>query len=156
MTKTRSATEARVHLGELLDAIEHNETITVEHAGEAEAVVIPAEGAQNLSATGAGSSGGRTPVKPGQGRMRAELDSRTLPIDDRTYNMREEGGQVVHVIRPEEGDWKQALDRVRARMREELGDRTIDFDQIIHDMREERSAELFDNLRRRQSRGETD
>ncbi len=41
MERTLSATEARVHFGELLDAVQRGETVIVERGGKARAVVIP-------------------------------------------------------------------------------------------------------------------
>lgn len=41
MERTVSATEARVHFGELLDAVQRGETVIVERAGQPRAAVIP-------------------------------------------------------------------------------------------------------------------
>lgn len=40
MSRTMSATEARVHFGEVLRRVENNETITVERGGQPKAVII--------------------------------------------------------------------------------------------------------------------
>ncbi len=48
MSKTVSATEARIHLGELLDDIERHEPIMVEHAGAAETAVVSTSEYQRL------------------------------------------------------------------------------------------------------------
>lgn len=48
MSRTVSATEARIHLGELLDDIERNEAITAEREGTAEAVIVSTSEYQRL------------------------------------------------------------------------------------------------------------
>lgn len=41
MDRIVSATEARVHFGELLDAVEHGQTVIVQRGGEPKAAVVP-------------------------------------------------------------------------------------------------------------------
>ncbi len=41
MERRVSATEARVHFGELMDGVERGETVIVERGGEPKAVVVP-------------------------------------------------------------------------------------------------------------------
>ncbi len=90
MSKTLSATEARIHLGELLDDIERNEAIVVEHAGAAETVVVSIDEVEELSAQPAESPDWQQTLERARALIRADLGDRELPIDDIINRMREE------------------------------------------------------------------
>lgn len=90
MNKTVTAPEARLHLGELLDDTERNETITVEHAGNAAIVVIPADDALDLCDTVTVRPDWRQSLERARALLRADLGDRELPIDDIIHTMREE------------------------------------------------------------------
>jgi len=90
MSRTVSATEARIHLGQLLDDIERDEAITVEQTGTAETVVIPVSEAQKLSGTSAGSPNWKESLERARALIRADLGDQELPIDDIIHRMREE------------------------------------------------------------------
>lgn len=148
MSRTVSATEARIHLGELLDDIERNETITVEHAGNAAIVMIPANDALDLADTVTVSPDWRQSLERARASFARDLGDRPRPdFVQMIREMREERIGDSFVIQPNQGDWKEAFAGVRARMREDVGDQPLDLDEIIHRMREERVAELLDGMR---------
>lgn len=145
--KTVSATEARIHLGELLDDIERNDAITVEQAGNAETVVIPVSEAQELSGTPTEGPDWRQSLERARTSFARDLGDRPRPdFVEMIREMREERSVEGSVFRPDPGDWQEAFANVRARMRNEVGDQPLDLDEIIHRMREERIAELLDGL----------
>lgn len=90
MSRTVSATEARIHLGALLDDIERDEAIMVEQAGAAETAVIPMNEAKELSGTSAGSPDWKKSLERARALIRADLGDQELPIDDIIHRMREE------------------------------------------------------------------
>lgn len=146
MNKTVTATQARVHLGELLDSIEHNRSITVEQAGNAETVMIPVCEADELSGL-AGSPDWRQSLERAQASFARDPGDRPRQeFVQILREMREQQSTEPTVIHPEPSDWRQAFADVRTRMRDEVGDKAVDTDEIIHKMREERVAELFDGL----------
>ncbi len=145
--KTVSATEARIHLGELLDDIERNDAITVEQAGNAETVVIPVSEAQELSGTPTEGPDWRQSLERARTSFARDLGDRPRPdFVQMIREMREERSGEPTVIQPDPGDWREAFAKVRARMRNEVGAQPLDLDEIIHRMREERIAELLDGL----------
>lgn len=50
MSTVMSATEARVHFGEVLRRVENNETVTVERGGQPKAVILSVEEYEKLKA----------------------------------------------------------------------------------------------------------
>lgn len=148
MSKRITATEARIHLGAHLDSIDNNGAITVEHEGTPEAVLLSALEAEDLSTVPASVPDWRKCAERSREAFRHQLGDREMPS---AVELIREGREERDGLDDQEV-WRKSLARVRARMKAELGGKTIDFNQIIHDMREERSAQLLDNLRRRQSR----
>ena len=91
MSRTVSATEARIHLGQLLDDVERNEAVTVEQAGAAETVVIPVTEAQKLSTGPAGSPDWRQSVERSRASFARDLGDRPRPdFVEMIREMREE------------------------------------------------------------------
>lgn len=90
MSRVVSATEARIHLGALLDDIERHEAITVKQAGTAETVVIPVDEARNLASQPAELPDWRTSLERARALVRADLEDPELPIDDIIHRMCEE------------------------------------------------------------------
>lgn len=79
MSRTVSATEARIHLGELLDDIERDEAITVEQAGAAETVVISVDEAEQLSSEPARSADWRRSLERARASFARDLGDRPRP-----------------------------------------------------------------------------
>lgn len=147
MTRTVSATEARIHLGEHLDRLDDNGVIIVEHEGTPEAVLLSALEAEDLSSVPASSSDWRQSLERARASFARDLGDKPRPdFVQMMREMREERSAEPTVIHPEPSDWRQAFADVRTRMRDEVGDKAVDTDEIIHKMREERVAELFDGL----------
>jgi prevent-host-death family protein len=91
MTRTVTATEARVHLGELLDDVEHNDAITVEQAGNAETVVVPVREAHALSGTSTEAPDWRKSLNRARASFIRDLGDRPRPdLAQMIRDMREE------------------------------------------------------------------
>lgn len=148
MSRTVSATEARIHLGEHLHRVEGGNVITVQHDGTSLGVVVSIAEFQGLLNNEDQHENGWDLAQQSREAFQQERADPFMPSAVSLVGEDREERTAVD----DGGDWRSSLARVRARMKAELGDKTIDFNQIIHDMREERSAELLDNLRRRQSR----
>lgn len=143
MTRTVSATEARIHLGEQLQRIENNDVIMIEHEGSLEAVVVSNAEYQRLR----NNQKQRDDWWELARRSREALADRERSIDGFIQTRRMEQQTEPDDSQADQRDWRQAFAHVRASMRDENGDEPLDIDDIIHKMREERVAELLDGLR---------
>ncbi len=91
MSRTVSATEARIHLGELLDDIERDEAITVEQAGSSKAVIITVSEARNLSDETGGRPDWRVSLERARASFARDLGDRPrLDFTTMIREMREE------------------------------------------------------------------
>jgi prevent-host-death family protein len=80
MTKTISATEARVHFGDVLRGVtERGETIFVERGGKPQAVVISIEEYDRLRSNGEPQDDWWTLVEKSRQRIARELNGRPMP-----------------------------------------------------------------------------
>jgi prevent-host-death family protein len=79
MTRTVSATEARIHLGEHLDRIDDNGVITVEHEGTPEAVLLSALEAEDLSSVPASSADWRQSLERARASFTRDLGDKPRP-----------------------------------------------------------------------------
>src|SRR4051812_39956696 len=80
MADTITATEARVHFGELLRrVVQRGETVVVERGGQPQAVVLSLAEYQRLVAAGQGASGWREALDRAHARIAEELQGRPLP-----------------------------------------------------------------------------
>lgn len=148
MSRTVSATEARVHLGEHLHRVEDEKVITVQHDGDPEGVVVSISEYQRLLNDQDQKEDWWELARRAREEFHRQLGDRKTPAAATLIREgREERRVERSVIQPEPGDWKAAFANVRARMHEEVGDLTIDTDEIIRILREERVAELLDDLR---------
>lgn len=90
MSRTVSATEARIHLGKLLDGIERHEGVTVEQAGIAKIVVIPVNEAEQLSSEPARSADWRRSMERARMLITRDLGDRPVSLLDILLEAREE------------------------------------------------------------------
>lgn len=94
MEKRISATEARIHFGELIRKVkEENQPYVVERSGEAYVVVLSAEEYERLTLVGAGRDWDYPMQLAAESRrrVRQELQGRLLPpIDETVREMRDE------------------------------------------------------------------
>lgn len=79
MTRTVSATEARIDLGEHLDRIDDNGVITVEHEGTPEAVLLSALEAEDLSTVPASSPDWRQSLERARASFARDLGDKPRP-----------------------------------------------------------------------------
>ena len=91
MGRVVSATEARIHLGELMrQAVENRETILVERRGEPYVVILSAATYERLL-KGGPKENWRGLVEEGRTQIRSELSGRELPPPEEVVRqMREE------------------------------------------------------------------
>lgn len=79
MSRTVSATEARIHLGELLDNIERHEAVTVEQSGNAETVLVSHAESDDLSNEPAESPDWRRSLERARASFAHDLGDRPRP-----------------------------------------------------------------------------
>jgi prevent-host-death family protein len=92
MQRTISATEARVHFGELMrHVVEHQEPVVVEHSGKPHVVVISVEKYERLLAAQKEGEDWRELVRQAREQIQADLGERDLtPPEEVLREMREE------------------------------------------------------------------
>ena len=79
MPATVSATEARVHFGELIRRVaDHREAVYVERGGRPQVVLLAVSEYENLL-SGASCDGWLARAREARDRVRAEMDQATLP-----------------------------------------------------------------------------
>lgn len=104
MNNTMSATEARVHFGEVLRRVRANDTITVERGGKPEAVILSVAAYERLRANQGDTEEPEDwweAARRSRERIAKELNGRTLPpIEDVIHEMREErDAQILDNLR---------------------------------------------------------
>ena len=85
MPKVVSATEARVHFGELLQRVSAGETVMVERGGLLQAVVLPAQEYQRML-TGLEPEAWRERARVVRERIRAEVTGADIPLPERVLD----------------------------------------------------------------------
>ncbi len=92
MQRAMSATEARVHFGELMrHVVEHQEPVVVEHGGKPHVVVISVEQYERLLAAQKEGEDWRELVRQAREQIQADLGERDLtPPEEVLREMREE------------------------------------------------------------------
>lgn len=90
MSRTMSATQARVHFGEVLRRVENNETITVERGGEPKAVIISIEEYERLNTRNGKEDDWWDRVLETRRRFREEAGEQHIDVEDIIRTMREE------------------------------------------------------------------
>lgn len=100
MPATVSATEARVHFGELIRrVVEHREAVYVERGGRPQVVILAVSDYESLLA-GGGSNDWLTRAREVREHLRAELGDRALlPVEDLIREMREERDERLDSLR---------------------------------------------------------
>ena len=81
MSRVVSATEARVHFGELLRRVNEGETVLVERGGLLQAAVVPAGEYERLQA-GMEPQAWRERARVARERIRAEVAGASLPLPE--------------------------------------------------------------------------
>jgi prevent-host-death family protein len=101
MERRVSATEARVHFGELMRrVVEQQETVVVEHSGNPRVVVLPVDRYQRLVASQAEGADWRELVRRSRAQVRADLGDRVLtPPEEVVREMREERDAQLVAVR---------------------------------------------------------
>jgi prevent-host-death family protein len=90
MGTVMSATQARVHFGEVLRRVRDNEIITVDHAGKPQAVILSVEEYERLMEHQPKSERWRELLMESRARVQGELGGREYPVDELIHRMREE------------------------------------------------------------------
>lgn len=100
MPRPISATEARVHFGELLRMVaERHETVLVERDGRPQVVVLPLPEYERLLA-GGGTSRWRERAREARDRLQAEIrDQKLPPAEDLIREGREERDEQLDRLR---------------------------------------------------------
>jgi len=101
MQRTMSATEARIHFGELMrHAVEQQEPVVVEHSGKPHVVVLSVDKYQQLLAAQEEREDWRELVCRAREQVQADLGERELtPPDDVLREMREERDEQLVALR---------------------------------------------------------
>lgn len=96
MERTISATEARIHFGELLRrVVEDDETVIVERSGEPQVVVISVDAYKRLGQTD-DDPDWRKRLRRAHELIRRDLDGRELPpVEEIIRQMREERDEQI-------------------------------------------------------------
>lgn len=90
MTTTMSATEARIHFGEVLRRVENKETITVERGGQPKAVIMSIEEYEKLRSSEPEQEDCRSLLMESRERFRKALGGQEIDVDELIHTMREE------------------------------------------------------------------
>lgn len=98
---TMSATDARVHFGEVLRRVRDNEIITVEHGGKPKAVILSVEEYERLRAAQPEGGDWWDRARTNRERIDRELGDRQFPdVLEMIHQMREErDAQVMDGMR---------------------------------------------------------
>jgi prevent-host-death family protein len=90
MSKVMSATQARVHFGEVLRRVENNETITVERGGKPKAVILSIGEYQKLKSGGSSAPSWEEQLRRTQERFLREATNVEYDVEENIRQMREE------------------------------------------------------------------
>ncbi len=90
MSTTMSATQARVHFGEVLRRVRDNEIITVEHAGKPQAVIMSIEEYERLRAHAPEPEHWHDLLMKSRALFREALGDEEIDVDELIHRMREE------------------------------------------------------------------
>ncbi len=98
---TMSATDARVHFGEVLRRVRDNEIITVEHGGKPKAVILSVEEYERLRSAQTEGGDWWDRARTNRERIDRELGDRQFPdVLEMIHQMREErDAQVMDSMR---------------------------------------------------------
>ena len=101
MRYTMSATEARIHFGELMRrVVEKQESVVVEHSGKPHVVVLSVDKYRRLLAAQEEREDWRELVRQAREQVQADLGERELtPPDDVLREMREERDEQLVALR---------------------------------------------------------
>jgi prevent-host-death family protein len=101
MGTVMSATQARVHFGEVLRRVRGNEVITVEHAGKPEAVIMSVQEYERLRANTPTKADWWERARLNRERIDRELGDREFPdVVDILHELREErDAQILDSMR---------------------------------------------------------
>ncbi len=101
MQRTMSATDARIHFGELMrHVVEHQEPVIVEHSGKPHVVVISLEKYEQLLAACEEREDWRDLVRQAREQVRADLGERDLaPPEDVLREVRRERDERLVALR---------------------------------------------------------
>jgi prevent-host-death family protein len=90
MSKVMSATQARVHFGEVLRRVENNETITVERGGKPKAVILSIGEYQKLKSGDSSAPTWEEQLRRTQERFLREATNVEYDVEENIRQMREE------------------------------------------------------------------
>jgi len=96
MSSVMSATEARVHFGEMLRRVENNEIITVERGGEPKAVVISIAEYQRLSQHEDTKPDWWDRVEKVREAFREQVGDQVIDVEEMIRTMREERSDQLY------------------------------------------------------------
>lgn len=102
MAETVSATEARIHLGELMQrAVDEQTTIIIERSGRPHVVMLSVDAYERLIATQGPGPDWRDLVDQARDQMRSDLKGTSLPAPDEVLAQLREArdGQLVGLRR---------------------------------------------------------
>ncbi len=101
MQRTMSATEARIHFGELMRrVVEQQELVIVEHSGKPHVVVLSVDKYQQLLTAQEEREDWRDLVRQAREQVQADLGERELtPPEDVLCEMREERDEQLVALR---------------------------------------------------------
>jgi len=101
MERKMSATEARIHFGELMRrVVERQETVIVEHSGKPHVVVLSVDKYERLVAAQEEGEDWRELVRRSRDQVRADLGDRKLTSpEDVLREMREERDEQLTALR---------------------------------------------------------
>jgi prevent-host-death family protein len=90
-----SATQARVHFGEVLRRVENNETITVERGGQPMAVILSVAEYEKLRSGERDAPSWEDQLRRTQERFLREATNVDYDVEENTRQMREERGDQL-------------------------------------------------------------
>ncbi len=101
MKRTMSATDARIHFGELMRrVVEQQEPVIVEHSGKPHVVVVSIEAYERLQAAAEAREDWRELASQARAQVHADLGKRTLtPSEDVLRELREERDEHLAPLR---------------------------------------------------------
>jgi prevent-host-death family protein len=101
MKHTMSATEARIHFGELMRrVVERQDLVIVEHSGKPHVVIVSVEEYKRLQAAAEARGLWQELVPQARARVQADLDGRTLtPPEDVLHEVREARDEQLTALR---------------------------------------------------------
>ena len=101
MKRTMSATDARIHFGELMRrVVEQQEPVIVEHSGKPHVVIVSIEAYERLQAAAEAREDWRKLASQARAQVQADLGGRTLtPPEDVLRELREERDEQLTALR---------------------------------------------------------